>query len=267
MLRLGDNMAETHDIDIDAYRPDRMAALAEKAGAAKAMMPLAKLSVLGILAGVFIAFGGLFFLVTVSGSELGYGPTRLLGGFAFSLGLVLVVIAGAELFTGNNLIVMAWAHGHISFVSLMRNWLIVYLANLVGSLLMVVAVVWSGMVAGTVAETATGAAQAKAALGFDQAFVRGILCNTLVCLAIWLSYAARRVTGKVLAIVFPITAFVALGFEHSVANMFLIPLGLWIAGDPILMPTIANLVPVTLGNIVGGAGFVAAAYWFCYLRD
>jgi len=259
-------MAETRDFDIDAYRPVRMAELAEKAGVAKATMPIAELSVLGILAGVFIAFGGLFFLVAISGSELGYGPTKMLGGLAFSLGLILVVIAGAELFTGNNLIVMAWAHGHISLAGLLRNWLIVYVANLVGSLLMVVAVLWSGVVAGTVAETAAGAAQAKVALSFDQAFVRGILCNTLVCLAIWLSYAARRVTGKVLAIIFPITAFVALGFEHSVANMFLIPLGLWIAGDSVLMPTVANLIPVTLGNIIGGAGFVAGTYWFCYLR-
>ncbi|MDP6951967.1 MAG: formate/nitrite transporter family protein [Alphaproteobacteria bacterium] len=253
--------------DLDAYKPANMARMAEQSGVAKANMVLPQLFVLGTLAGAFIAFGALFYLLTVTDSGLGYGPTRLLGGVAFSLGLILVVVAGAELFTGNNLIVLAYAHGQIPMLAMLRNWGVVYVANLVGSLIMVVAALASGILDGAMGETAVAVAKGKAGLSPFEALVRGILCNTLVCLAVWLSYAARRVSGKVLAIVFPIAAFVALGFEHSVANMFLMPLGLILADMPVLAPTIANLVPVTIGNIIGGAGFVAATYWFCYLKD
>jgi formate/nitrite transporter len=259
-------MSDANFVDLDAYKPARMAQLAAQAGVAKATMAAPHLFVLGALAGAFIAFGALFFLLAVTGSGLGYGPARLLGGVAFSLGLILVVVAGAELFTGNNLIVMAWAHRQVSTAALLRNWAIVYLANLVGALAMVAATLASGIMTGPLSETATTVAQAKAALGPAEAFVRAVLANSLVCLGVWLSYAAREVTGKILAIVFPVSAFVALGFEHSIANMFLMPLGLWLAGEPILGPTVANLIPVTIGNIVGGAGFVAATYWFCYLK-
>lgn len=253
-------------LDVDAYKPARMAALAETTGVAKAKMALAPLFALAALAGAFIAFGALFYMVTITDTGLGHGPTRLLGGVAFSLGLVLVVVAGAELFTGNNLIVMAWAHRHVTTAAMARNWFIVYIGNLVGALAMVVLVVLSGVIEPPVLGTAVAIAAKKVALSPVEAFFRGILCNALVCLAVWLCFAARRVSGKILAILFPISAFVAVGFEHSVANMFFMPLGLWLDGQPLLGPTVANLVPVTLGNIVGGAGFVGGVYWLIYLR-
>lgn len=253
--------------DFDAYKPAHMAEIAETVGVAKATAPAGRLLALAILAGAFIALGGLFYMVTVTDSALGYGPTRLIGGLAFSLGLILVVIAGAELFTGNNLIIMTWAHRHVSSAAMLRNWVIVYVGNLIGALGIAVMTGLAGIADGAVGTTAMKIAAGKTELTFVEALFRGILCNMLVCLAVWLTFAARRVSGKILAIVFPITAFVAIGFEHSIANMFFLPLGLWLAEADILMPTIVNLVPVTLGNIVGGAGFVGAVYWFVYLRD
>jgi len=209
-----------------------------------------------------------------------------LGGIAFSLGLILVVIAGAELFTGNNLIVMAWAENKISTHQLMRNWLLVYIGNFVGAMATALIVYWSGILSlgdGALGETAKAIAHGKVQLPFMEAFLRGVLCNTLVCLAVWLCFAAHTVTGKILAIIFPVSAFVALGFEHSVANMYLIPIGyLASVGDSsatglmsyftatngiTLSGFIGNLVPVTLGNIVGGSVFVALVYWIVYLRD
>lgn len=253
-----------------AYSPAKIAEQVESAGVAKAAMPVGKLAMLGLLAGAFIGFGAAWYTVTMTGGEAGYGPGRMLGGLAFSLGLVLVVIAGAELFTGNNLIVMAWADRKVSTVLLLRNWGVVYVANFVGAVGMAGLIGLSGILQqadGAVAETALRIAAAKVALPFEQAFFRGVACNALVCLAIWLAMAARTVVGKSIAIVFPVTAFVALGFEHSIANMYFIPLAMMQPGNAITVAQLfGNLAPVTLGNIVGGGGFVALAYWMIYLR-
>jgi formate/nitrite transporter len=255
---------------LDVVPPARIAHLVEQVGVKKAGLPVLQTLTLGVLAGAFIAFGGMFYTLVVTGSELGLGPTRLLGGLAFSLGLILVVLGGAELFTGNNLIVMAWMDGRVTAVGLLRNWGLVYIGNMMGALAMAVLVQLSGTLSlgdGAVAATAEAIALGKIALGPVETFVRGILCNTLVCLAIWMCFAAHTVAGKVLAIIFPITAFVALGFEHSVANMYLIPVaafqGIGIgAGD-----FVTNLVLVTVGNIIGGSVLVAFVYWLVYLRS
>jgi len=255
----------------DAYSPAEIAARAENVGVAKARMPLVQLITLGVLAGAYIAFGGALFTLVMTGNELGFGPGRLLGGLAFSLGLILVVIGGAELFTGNSLIVLAWAERLVTSGELVRNWFWVYLANFCGALGTVALMYWSATLelgGGQVAATAVAIAEAKVSLGFVEALTRGILCNVLVCLAVWLCLGARTVVSKIMAIVFPISAFVALGFEHSVANMYLIPIG-WLAGAETV--TVAgflnNLLPVTLGNIIGGGFFVAAVYWLIYRRS
>ena len=254
---------------IDAYAPREIAALVETAGFAKAQLPALQTFVLGLLAGAFIAFGAMYYTVVVTDSGLGYGAERFLGGIAFSLGLVLVVVAGAELFTGNNLIVMAWAEKKITTRQLLRNWSLVYLANFVGAGATALMVHYSGVLqlgGGGVAKTVVVIATAKDQLPFVEAVLRGLLCNALVCLAVWLCVAAHSVSGKILAILFPISAFVALGFEHSVANMYFLPLGI-LEGAPVTLARLAeNLLSVTLGNIVGGSGFVALVYWAVYLR-
>ena len=254
----------------DAYPPAQVALLVEQVGVKKATLPLIETLALGLLAGAFIAFGAMFYTLVLTGNTLGFGPGRLLGGLAFSLGLILVVVGGAELFTGNNLVVMAWAARQITTGQLARNWTLVYAANLIGALGTALMVLWSGTLelgGGAVAETAVAIAQAKVALGVTEAFFRGILCNVLVCLAVWLCFAAHDVPGKVLAIIFPISAFVALGFEHSVANMYLIPIAMLAGAEGVTaVGFLANLVPVTLGNIVGGGVFVALVYWLIYLR-
>lgn len=259
---------------LDAYAPAEVARRVESAGVAKAGLGVVPTLALGALGGAFVAFGSLFFLVVITNSGLGYGIERLIGGAAFSLGLILVVIAGAELFTGNNLVVIAWADRKIGLGRLLRNWGLVYIANFAGALLIVIMVVFSGVLdgaGGAVGETASRVAVAKIELSFSEAFFRGVLCNALVCLALWLAMAAHAVSGKILAILFPITAFVAIGFEHSVANMFLIPLGMLAAADPVAAGLttaglVANLIPVTLGNIVGGSIFVALVYYVVYVR-
>ncbi|MEX2319367.1 MAG: formate/nitrite transporter family protein [Bauldia sp.] len=252
---------------VDAYAPAEVAGRVEAAGVVKAALPADKLLVLSVLAGAFIGFGAAFYTVAVSDPGLGFGPTRLLGGLAFSLGLVLVIVAGAELFTGNALIVMAWAEKRVTSGAVARNWAYSFLGNAVGAVGLAVAVYLSGVLgAGLPRETAIRIAETKMALPFVEAFVRGILCNVLVCLAVWLCFAARSVTDKILAIVFPITAFVALGFEHSIANLYLLPVGLLAGAEGGVAGLVGNLVPVTLGNIVGGAGGVAAVYWVIYLR-
>jgi formate transporter len=241
-----------------------------------------------VLAGAFIAFGAIFATLVTSGSDLSYGLTRLMGGLAFSLGLILVVIGGAELFTGNNLLTMAWAGRKVSLRQMLHNWLIVYFGNMLGAFSIVVLIFLSGHYLfgnGITGDNILNIAEAKCQLGFMQAVVLGILCNILVCLAIWLCYSARTAQGKILSIVFPITAFVAAGFEHSVANMYFIPMGLMLKSkaDPMLWKLldtspvqyeslnlhnylINNLLPVSIGNIIGGAVFVGLAYWFIYLR-
>lgn len=256
--------------DFDAYAPGEIANRVSTAGVAKATLPALPMFVLAILAGAFIAFGGMFFTLAVTDSGLGFGPARILGGIAFSLGLILVVVGGAELFTGNNLIVMAWAEEKVTMMQLMRNWGVVYAGNLVGAIAMAFGVFWSGILdggGGALGQTAISIAEAKTALSPLEAFIRGIFCNVLVCLAIWLCFAAHSVSGKILAIIFPITAFVALGFEHSVANMYLIPIGMLAGADVSVASMIANLVPVTAGNIIGGGVLVALVYWLVYLND
>lgn len=254
----------------DAYSPKEIAERVEAAGVAKAALPTLQTFVLAVLAGAFIAFGAMFFTIVVTDSAIGYGPTRLLGGIAFSLGLILVIVAGAELFTGNNLIVMAWADRRISLIALLRNWMLVFAGNAVGAVATAVLVHLTAIHSpadGALGATATTIAEAKLGLSVGESFFRGILCNTLVCLAVWLCFAARGVTDKVFAIVFPISGFVALGFEHSVANMYLIPIGLLTAGAgplEIANSLIVNLVPVTAGNIIGGSVLVALVYWLIY---
>ncbi len=254
----------------DAYAPAEIARKVETVGIAKARLPVLQTLALGVLAGAFIAVGGAFFTLTITESGLGFGPARVLGGVAFSLGLILVVIAGAELFTGNNLIVMAWAGGKVTTAEVLRNWVLVYVANLIGALGFALMMHWSGVLqssGGVMAQTAVSIAAAKLDLSFTEAFVRGVLCNALVCLAIWLCFAAHTVIGKIFAIIFPISAFVALGFEHSIANMYLIPIGILSGLEGVgLGDVVANLVPVTLGNIVGGSVLVALVYWVIYLR-
>lgn len=255
--------------DMDAYRPDQMAMRVETAGVAKSRLATVPLLMLAILAGAFIAFGAMFYTMTVTGSTLGFGVTRLLGGVAFSLGLILVIVGGAELFTGNSLIVMAWADRKVTTMALLRNWGIVYLGNFIGALGAVGLMWFAGglqLGGGAVSETAVSIASGKLALDWHTAFFRGVLCNILVCLAVWLCFAARSVVDKVVAIIFPIAGFVALGFEHSVANMYLIPLGM-LAGDITdITGLIRNLVFVTIGNVMGGGFFVAAVYYVIYIR-
>jgi formate/nitrite transporter len=249
---------------LDAYKPAEVAVLIEEAGVRKAGLAALPLAMLSVLAGVFIALGAAGFTAAMAGTGLGFGPSRLLGGLIFSTGLILVVVAGAELFTGNTLIVMAWVDGRIGLKALLRNWAFAYAGNLAGALAIVALMAFSGLLAGEVGDVARRIAEAKSNLGGLEAFIRGILCNTLVCLAVWLTFAARSVTDKVLAIVFPITGFVLLGYEHSVANMYLIPAG-WAAGAPTdIGGFVHNLFFVTLGNVVGGAGGVALTYRMAY---
>lgn len=287
---------------IDAALPQEMAERAEQVGVRKAAMPFLKTFTLAMLAGAFIAFGAIFATTVSAGSlavastadggvpfviGLPFGVTRLLAGIVFSLGLILVIIGGAELFTGNNLIVMAWAGGKVTSYALLRNWAIVYLGNFVGAFGTVVLMFFSRQHtfgAGAVGITALKIGVAKSELTFLQAVALGILCNTLVCLAVWLTFSARTVADKILAIVVPISAFVAAGFEHSIANMYFIPYALALKYfDPAFVSAmegqvphldrltapaffVNNLIPVTIGNVIGGAVFVAAVYWSVYLR-
>lgn len=273
------------EFTIDSLVPQQMARRAEGIGVAKAEQDALSMFVLAILAGAFIGLGAIFATTAIAGAgEMAFGVKKVLGGIVFCLGLILVVIGGAELFTGNNLIVMAWAAGRVSTAQLLRNWLIVYIGNFVGSIGTALIMFFTHQYtfgAGAVGATALSIAESKVELGFVQATALGIMCNVLVCLAVWLTFSARTTEGKILAIIFPITAFVAAGFEHCVANMYFIPLGLFIKEfDPTFVASIgmelenltwlkflgANLLPVTVGNIVGGAVMVAAVYWFIYLR-
>lgn len=274
----------------DAYLPPDMAAKAENSGVAKANLGLFRMMALAVLAGAFIALGAVFATVATTGasSVLPFGLAKLVGGLVFCLGLILVVVAGAELFTGNNLIVMAWANRKVSTRNLLRNWVIVYSGNFIGAFVTAYGIFVSGQYlfgGGAVGLNALNIANAKVNLGFMQAVVLGTFCNALVCLAVWLCMSARTTTDKILAIIFPITAFVAAGFEHSVANMYFIPVGLFIKNfAPASFWTqtgvavadysaltwqnffVANLLPVTIGNIIGGALMVGLVYWFIYLR-
>lgn len=273
--------------NIDALLPQEMAEKAEEIGVRKAEMPFFSLFTLSLLAGAFIGLGAMFSTITAAGSSaLPYGVTRVLVGLTFCIGLILVVVGGAELFTGNNLIVMAWASRKVSTSSLLHNWAVVYLGNFVGSVgtaTMVFLTRQYTFGAGSAGEAALKIASSKVDLGFVQAVMLGVLCNVLVCLAVWLSFSARSTTDKILAVIFPITAFVAASFEHSVANMYFIPYAIFVKSfDPAFVTSLAdkapdlsrltwsafflnNLLPVTIGNIIGGAGLVAVTYWFVYL--
>lgn len=253
---------------IDAYPPAIIAKRVEAVGIAKAKFTNCQLLILALMAGAFIAFGGLFYTLVVSDSTLGTGPTRLIGGLAFSVGLILVVIAGGELFTGNSLMVLAWLDGKLNMGKLARNWVIVYFGNFIGAILVVYLVILSGLLNNdAMSQTAGRIAESKLALSPTEALFRGVLCNILVCLAIWMSFAAHTVSGKVMVIVPPIAAFVAIGFEHSVANMYVIPVAMIGGVIPYdLAGLLINLLVVTIGNILGGGLFVAAAYWAVYLR-
>lgn len=274
--------------DIDAYTPKEMAARVEKAGVGKARLDGWSMFALAALAGAFIALGAVFYTFVVHNSGLSLGLTQLIGGLVFSLGLILVIVAGAELFTGNNLIVMACVSGDITTAQLLRNWGIVYVGNFVGALIIVALIYFSNHWSfGDVGIKALLIANNKVNLPFTEAIAKGVLCNVLVCLAVWLCYACRSVTDKILVILFPITAFVALGFEHSVANMYFIPAGLLLSDNASMVSAATqatggtldlaqltvsgflfnNLLPVTIGNILGGGILVGLVYWFIYLRQ
>jgi formate transporter len=280
-----------NEIQIDAFPPAKMASRMEEVGVTKAGLNMWTMFALAVLAGAFIGCGAIFATVVTTGlgaAGTGFGIIKLLGGLVFCLGLIAVVVAGAELFTGNNLIVMAFAGGKITVTQLLRNWVIVYAGNFVGSILTAFVMLLSKQYmfsGGALGANALGIANTKCGLGFIQAIALGIMCNALVCLAVWLCTSARSTTDKILAIIFPITAFVAAGFEHSIANMYFIPMGLFIKDfaeggfwDAIGKTAadfgnltwgaffLKNLLPVTIGNIIGGAGFVGLAYWFIYLR-
>lgn len=255
----------------EAYSPREIASKVEGMGVTKARTDSATILVLAVLAGAFISLGAVLFTVVVTGSELGFGMTRLVGGLSFCLGLVLVVVAGAELFTGNNLLAMAWASGLINLREVGRNWALSYLGNVAGCLGTVALIALGGIAAlddGAVGETAIRIALAKANLSFVEVFSRGVLCNALVCMAVWLVLGGHSVTDKILSILFPITAFVAIGFEHCIANWFFLPYALLLDHQGVLSlaGVVRNLIASTLGNLVGGTVLVAGVYWFAYLR-
>jgi len=259
--------------------------VAQTVGVAKATSPWLTVFVLGILAGAYIGFGGLL-STTVTfdmAARWGVGFTKILGGAAFSVGLMLVVIAGAELFTGNNLMVSSVMMKEITFSTMLKRWGVVFLANFIGSIIIAFVFYFSGLWKtgdGALGAAAVKVAYNKVSLSFGEALWRGIGCNWLVCLAVWMALAARQIIGKIFAIFFPIMAFVAIGFEHSVANMYFIPTGILlmngagITNVPGMDPNILcwvnflwrNLLPVTIGNIIGGAVFVGMSYWGAYLR-
>lgn len=289
-------------ISFDALMPAAMAAKAEDLGVKKVALPALKMFALALLAGAFIGIGAIFATTVSAGSiavkdaagaaafstGLPYGVTRLLAGLAFTVGLILVVVGGSELFTGNNLIMMAFASKKVSLGGLLRNWGIVYLGNFVGSIVTAYIVFLGKQYSfgnGAIGLTALGIGEAKTSYTFIQAVALGIMCNALVCMAVWMCYSARSTTDKILAIIPPIATFVAAGFEHSVANMYFIPVALFVKyfGNPKFFEAIGktaadfphltwgnffigNLLPVTIGNIIGGAFMVGLIYWFIYLR-
>jgi formate transporter len=287
---------------IDAILPATMAARAGASGIRRISTDPLTLLVLSILAGAFIAFGAVFATTVAAGTvavmntdeatvysgTLPYGVVRLLTGVAFSLGLILVVVGGAELFTGNNLIVMAWASGKVRTRDLLFNWATAFIGNFAGAFMTAVLMFFTTQYTfggGAVGMMALTTASAKTSLEFVPAVMLGIMCNALVCLAVWMCFSARTTVDRVVTIIPPITAFVAAGFEHSIANVYFIPMGLFIklgapdafwasigktaADFPSLTWTsffVRNLLPVTIGNIIGGSVMVAAVYWFVYLR-
>ncbi|WP_137938781.1 formate/nitrite transporter family protein [Chitinivorax sp. B] len=263
----------------DVFSPREIAERIENVGVTKARLPLLQMALLGVLAGAFIGLGAMYFVLVISDQSLGFASSRLLGGVVFSLGLLLVVVAGAELFTGNNLLAMAWADRRITTWELVRNWLVVCLANFVGAVGLAMLVGLSGypnLNGGAVGEQVVQLAIAKCSTPAVILFWKGLLCNVLVCMAVWMAMAGRSVIDKLVAVVFPVSAFVAAGFEHSVANMYLIPQAMFLkAAMPPGIPYLdalswgglfANLGPVIAGNLVGGSVLVALVYHLIYRR-
>ncbi|MDL2258005.1 formate/nitrite transporter family protein [Eubacteriales bacterium OttesenSCG-928-K08] len=262
--------------------PNEIAANYVGIGKKKAGSKASSLILLGILAGMFIAFAAVG-ANTASSVIENPGVSKLVGALLFPAGLAMVLLAGSELFTGNNLIIITVLEKEIPFTKMLRNWGLVYIGNFIGAVLIAWLVngshqlsLFSNALAGTTINTAT----AKASLTFGDAFLRGVMCNFLVCIAVWMSFASKDVAGKVLGMYFPVMLFVLCGFEHSVANMYYVPAGLFALANPNYAAAatantslltwgnffINNLLPVTLGNIVGGAGLVGGIYWFVYLR-
>ncbi|HEY5653592.1 MAG TPA: formate/nitrite transporter family protein [Pontiella sp.] len=273
-----------HDETYDAYVPPDMAKRAKASAVRKANRDIVSAFFLAVQAGTFIAFGAAFYTHVTHDMTCGVGISSLIGGMVFSLGLILVIIAGADLFTGDTLMVMGCFSGEIKLRKMFKSWIFVFLGNLAGSLAILMLVHFSGhwlKNGGAVGAKALSIANYKVNLTFLQAFSGGMLCNILVCLAIWLCYSSRSVTDKILSIIFPITAFVAMGFEHSIANMYFIPAGLLLKNNPDIVGLlhgadlsnlnmnvflVNNLLPVTVGNMIGGAVFVGTIYWVLYLR-
>ena len=263
---------------LDAYSPVEIARRIESVGEAKARLGLWPLALLGVLAGAFIGLGSMLFVLVKSDPSFGFATSALLGGLVFSMGLFMVVVAGAELFTGNNLIVMAWADGRIGAKQVLRNWVVVCLANGMGAAGLAVLVFASGhadLNGGLVGQQVVKIALAKQDLSFWEAVVRGVLCNILVCMAVWMAMAGRSVVDKAAAVMLPVMAFVAAGFEHSIANMYLMPLAMLLQHGSTALATLpavtwsgflGNLLPVILGNLLGGAVLVAGVYHVIYRR-
>ena len=262
----------------DAYAPSEVARRVETVGVAKAQMALLPLTMLGVLAGAFIGLGSMLFVIVKADATLGFAPSQLIGGLVFSLGLLMVVVAGAELFTGNNLLVMAWADGKINSAQVMRNWVVVCAANFVGAAGLALVVYLSGhtaMGSGAIGQAVVKIALTKQALPWQEAFFRGVLCNVLVCMAVWMAMAGRSVVDTAIAVIFPVTAFVAAGFEHSIANMYLMPLAMLVqsGAGPVTGQTAVtlagmaqNLAVVIAGNLVGGSVLVGLTYHVIFRR-
>ncbi|MGB9110270.1 MAG: formate/nitrite transporter family protein [Telluria sp.] len=264
--------AEPDVFGSNAYAPQEIAERVQGVGVKKVRLPWLAQLILSVLGGAFIGMGALFYVLIHADASLGFAARQLVAALAFCLGMLLVVVAGAELFTGNNLIVMARAQGAIGSGEVVRNWVIVFAGNLVGTAGLALLVWLSGhpdMNDGAIGRDYLRIAAAKAALPFMVALWRGILCNALVCLAIWMSYAGRSVTDKAVAIVFPIAAFVAAGFEHCIANLYYFAMALLLAPQasmPLLGGMLRNIVAVVIGNVIGGSVLVGLVYYLIYIR-
>lgn len=247
-----------------------------KAGIGKVNLSTLRMLILGIFAGMYIAFGA---LASQAASVTIASPSvaKFVGACIFPVGLMLVLVAGSELFTGNCLLVIPLLEKKVTLLQVIKSWILVYLGNMIGSLL-VAFLACTGHVYtlydSKMAETVVSTAAAKCALPFSDALIKGILCNILVCLAVWVSFAAKELAGKIIALYLPVVVFVLCGYEHSVANMYFIPAGLF-ASAAYQIPAkaltagsflLSNLLPVTIGNMIGGALIVGCGYWFCYLR-
>jgi len=284
-----DSTASPQTVTFDAIMPPAMAVRAEASGVKRASISLTTLLVLSVMAGAFVSFGAVFATTVSAGAaDLPYGIVRLLVGLVFSAGLIMVIIGGAELFTGNNLLVMAWASKKVTTRAVLLNWVLSFAGNFVGAIVTAVLMFYTTQYTfggGSVGLAALNIANAKTSLAFIPALTLGIMCNALVCVAVWMCFSARTNIDRVVTVIPPIAAFAAAGFEHSIANIYFIPMGLFIkAGAPdsfwkAIGKTaadypeltwsnflVSNLIPVTIGNVIGGSLMVAAVYWFVYLR-